>query len=359
MVGERPHRFRGFLLVAMCVAAGIAGVWTIIRCRRRTSITDQHIATDDPQAILTEANHFAFLSNSYRAAPLYARAEKMFRERGDKRDEIYAKIGLMRAKAETMSFVKLSDFLGGQLATPLVQNDRELKLWCLTAKGMTDIEVNVPAAKKDWDEAEAVARSLKEKQWESRAKGELGLIAFLQGNSLKAGRLLGGALLSAIKSGDVGAEIRYLELLGNGFEVQRRYEEGLLVFNHAISVANSCPDCGFPYMAYEGRGEALTALGKTDEARSALTICLNTARREQREGHAAQTLILLGKLSLKTGNQAAAVNEMEGAVAVAGKFNYYRMDADALFDLANIYEQRGDLACGGNLIMSEFFRENG
>ncbi len=57
-----------------------------------------------------------------------------------------------------------------------------------------------------------------------------------------------------------------------------------MVFNHAISVANSCKDCGFPYMAYEGRGEALTALGKTDDARSTLTKCLNTARQEQRQG---------------------------------------------------------------------------
>jgi CHAT domain-containing protein len=343
MFGKGRTRVHLYLVAALCVAATMAGFWLIIKRRRRKLSADQHIVANGPQAILAEANHFAFLSNSYRAEPLYAEAEELFRERGDKRDELYAKIGLMRATAETMSFVKLSDFLGAKLATPLVQNDPELKLWCLTAKGMTDIEVNVPVAKKDWQEAEVLARKLHEKQWEARANGELGLIAFLQDDSLKAGRLVGGALLSAMKSGDVGAEIRYLELLGNGFEVQRRYEEGLLVFNHAISVANSCKDCGFPYMAYEGRGEELTALGKTDDARSTLTKCLNTARREQRQGHEAQTLILLGKLSLKSGNKAEAVNEMEEAAAIAGKFNYYQLDEDDLFELANIYEQRGEL----------------
>jgi CHAT domain-containing protein/predicted negative regulator of RcsB-dependent stress response len=189
-----------------------------------------------------------------------------------------------------------------------------------------------------------LARELKEKQWEARAKGELGLIAFLQGDSLKAGRLVGGALLSAIRSGDVGAAIRYLELLGNGFEVQQRYEEALMVFNHAISVANSCKDCGFPYMAYEGRGEALTALGRTRDARSTLTKSLRRARREQRQGHEAQTLIFLGKLSLKTGDEAEAINEMEEAAAIAGKFNYYQLEEDDLFELAQIYEQRGGLA---------------
>ena len=254
MFGEGHQRFRASVLATMlCVAAGIAGVWVILRWRQKRPSSNQNFTSNDPKAILAEANRFAFLSNSFRAAPLYAKAEQIFRERGDKQDELYAKIGLMRAKAETMSFVKLSDFIGSQLAKPMVQNDPELKLWCLTAKGMTDIEVNFPAAKKDWQEAEVLARELKEKPWEARARGELGLIAFLQGDSLKAGRLVGGALLSAIKSGDVGAEIRYLELLGNGFEVRRRYEEALMVFNHAISVANSCKDCGFPYMAYEGR----------------------------------------------------------------------------------------------------------
>jgi tetratricopeptide (TPR) repeat protein len=344
MFGEGRRRPQAFTLVVLCVVTGIVGVWVILRWRQKMPSSNRKFASNDPKAILAEANHFAFLSNSYRAGPLYAKAEQMFRERGDKRDELYARIGGLRAEAETMSFVKLSDFIGSQLAKPMVQNDPELKLWCLTAKGMTDIEVNVSAAEKDWQAAEVLARELKEKPWEARAKGELGLIAFLQGDSLKAGRLVGGALLSAIKTGDVGAEIRYLELLGNGFEVQRRYEEALMAFSHAISVANSCKDCGFPYMAYEGRGEALTALSKPDDARSTLTKCLNRARRERRQGHEAQTLILLGKLSLKTGDEAEAINEMEEAAAIAGRFNYYQLDEDDLFELAQIYEQRGELA---------------
>jgi tetratricopeptide (TPR) repeat protein len=320
------------------------GVWIFLKGPQRRGTSSQHVPANDPKAILAEANHFAFLSNSYRAEPLYAKAEEMFRERGDKRDELYAKIGRLRAEAETMSFVKLSDFLESKLTTPLVQNDPKLKLWCLSAKGMTDIEVNVPAAKKDWQEAELLASTLKERQWEARAQGELGLIAFLQGKSLKAGQLVGGALLSAIKSGDVGAEIRYLELVGNGLEVQGRSEDAQYFFDRAINVAKSCKDCGFPYMAYEGKGEALTALDRTEEARAVLIECLNEAKRERRTGHTAQTLILLGKRSLKTGNAAEAIKEMETAAIIAGKYKYYRMDADDLFDLANIYEHRGELA---------------
>jgi tetratricopeptide (TPR) repeat protein len=342
MPGKRRIRAYTYLLPVVLVAAGAVGACVIVKWREEPSPAENATA-NGPKAILAEANHFAFLSNSYRAEPLYAKAEQMFSERGDRRDELYAKIGRLRAEAETMSFAKLSAFIGSQLARPLVQHDPELKLWCLTAKGMTDIEVNVPAAKADWQEAEALARRLKESQWEARAKGELGLIAFLQGNSLKAGQLVGAALLSAMSSGDRGAEVRYLELIGNGLEVQGRSEEAEYFFNRAIRIVKSCQDCGFPYMAYEGKGEALAALGKFDDARAALTECLNRARHEQRSGHAAQTLILLGKLSLKTGQTAGGIDELEEAAGIAGKFNYYQLEEDDLFELAGIYKQQGEL----------------
>jgi CHAT domain-containing protein len=344
MLGEGRRRVRVFLLVAAIIAAAGVAVLYVFKVRKNTRSSGLSALSNDPHAILTEANHFALLSNSFAAEPLYVRAEQMYRERGDRRNELYAKIGRIRAQAETMSFVDISNFLASQLTTPMVQNDPELKLWCFTAKGMTDNEINVPAAKKDWEETEVLARALKDKRWEARAKGELGLIGFLEGDSWKAGRLVGGALLSAMASGDIGAQIRYLELIGNGLEVQRRPEDAQYFFDRAISLANSCKDCGFPYMAYEGRGEALAELGKTDEGRAALTKCLNEARHEQRQGHEAQTLILLGRLSLKTGNTSVAVSQMEAAAATSERLNYFRMEGDALFELAKVYEQQGDFS---------------
>lgn len=344
MTGAGRRRVCVFLLVAVFIAVAGVAVRYIFRVRQNTRSSGLSALSNDPRGILAEANHFAFLSNSAAAEPLYARAEQMFRDRGDKRNELYAKIGRIRAQAETMSFVDISNFLGSQLATPMVQGDPELKLWCLTAKGMTDNEINVPAAKKDWEETEALARVVKDKQWESRAKGELGLIGFLEGDSWKAGRLVGGALLSAMASGDIGAQIRYLELIGNGLEVQRRPEDAQYFFDRAINLANSCKDCGFPYMAYEGKGEALAELGKTDEGRAVLTECLNEARHEQRQGHEAQTLILLGRLSFKTGNVAEAISEMEAAAATSERLNYFRMEGDVLFELAKVYERQGDFS---------------
>jgi hypothetical protein len=152
----------------------------------------------DSQALLGTADHFYWLNNGPAAAPLYARAEKLFSDRRDTRNELHAKVGRLRSQAETMSFVDLSRFLDEQLQNPIVQNDKKLRLWCLVAKGYTDIEIDYRATKRDWLEAQEIANVLGEKQWATRASGELGLVAFLEGNPGRAARLLGGALLSTM-----------------------------------------------------------------------------------------------------------------------------------------------------------------
>jgi hypothetical protein len=122
----------------------------------------------DPQALLGIADHFYWLNNGPAAAPLYARTEKLFSERGDARNELHAKVGRLRSEAETMSFVHLSRFLDEQLENPIVQSDKRLRLWCLIAKGYTDIEIDYRATKRDWLEAQEIANVLAEKQWANR-----------------------------------------------------------------------------------------------------------------------------------------------------------------------------------------------
>src|SRR4029077_18197842 len=210
----------------------------------------------DPQALLGIADHFYWLNNGPGAAPLYARAEKLFSDRGDARNELYAKVGRLRSEAETMSCVDLSRFLNKQLQNPIVQTDKRLRLWCLIAKGYTDIEIDYRATKRDWLEAQEIANELGEKQWATRASGELGLVAFLEGSPGRAARLLGSALLSTMASGDTGGQIRFLELIGRGFEEVNRHTEALRFFERAIKLADAEKDSGLPFMAYEGKARA-------------------------------------------------------------------------------------------------------
>ncbi len=80
--------------------------------------------------------------------------------------------------------------LGQELELSIVKNDQPLRLWCLAGKGYTDPEINALSAKQAWQEAQTIAHQLRESQWDARAKGELGIIAFLEGDSRRAATMV-------------------------------------------------------------------------------------------------------------------------------------------------------------------------
>jgi CHAT domain-containing protein/tetratricopeptide (TPR) repeat protein len=339
---------RAGFAIAVVVVLTTASYYVVTAHRREATPIRPNSAdmqkSADPQLLLKAADRFYFLNNGPAAAPLYARAEKLFSERGDAQNEIHAMVGRLRSEAETMSFVDLSHFLNEQLQNPIVQGDKKLRLWCLIAKGYTDIEIDYRASKRDWLEAQELAKSLGENQWETRASGELGLIGFLEGNPGRAARLLGGALLSTMANGDTAGQVRFLELLGRGFEEVNRHAEGLKFFDRAIKLAEADPDCGLPFMGYEGKAQALVSLGRNDEAKVVLENALAKARSQEKRGHEAQLLILLGKLAAQKGDRQQAVKYLEDAGQFATQAQFYRMEADAMFELAQIYRDSGDLA---------------
>src|ERR1035438_4623076 len=297
----RRVSIRAGLATAVVVVLTTASYYVVTAYRReatRIRLTSADVQQSaDPQVLLKAADRFYFLNNGPAAAPLYAKAENLFSERGDARNELHAKVGRLRSEAETMSFVDLSHFLNEQLQNPIVQSDKKLRLWCLIAKAYTDIEIDYRASKRDWIEAQDIARSLGESQWVTRASGELGLIAFLEGNPGRAARLLGGALLSTMTNGDIAGQVRFLELLGRGFEEVNRNAEALRFFERAIKLAEADRDCGLPFIGYEGKAQALVSLGRTEEAKVVLENALTKARTQEKRGHEAQLLILLGKLA--------------------------------------------------------------
>ena len=125
----RRVSIRAGLATAVVVVLTTASYYVVTAYRReatRIRLTSADVQQSaDPQVLLKAADHFYFLNNGPAAAPLYARAEKLFSERGDARNELYAKVGRLRSEAETMSFVDLSRILNEQLQNPIVQNDQE------------------------------------------------------------------------------------------------------------------------------------------------------------------------------------------------------------------------------------------
>jgi tetratricopeptide (TPR) repeat protein len=301
-------------------------------------------ASNNPDTLLAEANRLAWVFNWPKAEPLYVRAEELFKQRGDTRNEIYARVGRIRAQAEaSSSWVEVSEMLAQQLEFSVAKTDQRLRLWCLAAKGYTDLEINPRSAKRAWTEARKIAHTLKEPEWEARAGGELGVITFLEGDSRRAGTMVGDAFLSAMASGDVGAQIRYLELLGQGFTEGKRYAEGMAFFNRAIKIANATPDVGFPFMAFEGKAECLVAQCKPDEPRSVLEQALPVARKNGKLGYETMILFRLGELELRAGNRQKGLELLEQAGATGQTHNFYRLVGQIMFVLASSYRDAGDL----------------
>lgn len=115
---------------------------------------------------------------------------------------------------QTRQLGALSGEMALLLAQPLVAI--RLRLRGLTVKGDVDLEWDVLAALRDWQQVRELARQLGDAAWENRANGELRMIAFLRGNTGEATKAVQQAMDTARKLGDVGGELRYLSAIGNG-----------------------------------------------------------------------------------------------------------------------------------------------
>ncbi len=306
-------------------------------------ITPESLNNVDASVLLAEANRLSWLFNWPKAEPLYIRAEELFKQKGDPRNEIYARVGRIRAQSESMSYLDVSRMIQAEIESAAAKADPKLMLWCLVEKGYTDIEINVASSKRAWLDARALAHSLGETQWETRAEGELGVIAFLEGDSKRAAAMMGDAVLSAMASGDVGEQVRTLEMLGNGFNEVHRYGEALAFFDRAIKISKQNPDCGFPFMAYEGKGWTLAGEGNLEEAGRTLDYALTAARQNEKYGHQSQILIEKGEIALRIGNRQQAIEYLERGGDLGRQHAFLRMAAQAMFDLARIYRDAGDL----------------
>src|ERR1700685_3693972 len=224
----------------------------------------------EAERLLGEGDKFAWLKNWQAAEPFFEKAEILFRERGDKRNELYARISRMRGQLPSRGLFETSTYLASVLDDPLTRDDARLRLRCLTVKGDVDLDFDTALAARDWTEVSSIAKRLEDAAWVNRANGELGIISFVQGDYRTGTVRVMGALSQATKLKDMGAQIRYLTLVGVGLIQLQRNEQAISVFDQALAVAQTIPDLGQPVMPYAGKAEALAALGRTAEAKKLL-----------------------------------------------------------------------------------------
>ncbi|HTT17784.1 MAG TPA: hypothetical protein VMG82_02500, partial [Candidatus Sulfotelmatobacter sp.] len=108
---------------------------------------------DAAKHLLAEGDRLAWLKNWQAAEPFFAKAETLFRAAGDRRNELYAQISRIRGELQRRGLFETSTQLDSILDDPLLKNDPQLRLRCLTVKGDVDLDFDTDLAARDWTEA--------------------------------------------------------------------------------------------------------------------------------------------------------------------------------------------------------------
>ena len=301
-------------------------------------------ATDDPDVLLKKALHLGDLYNWADAAPMFTEAEQLYAARGDRRNALYAHLGLIRSTMEQLSLPEISEKLGAELdKNPLLQSDKELRLFCLMVLGDIDGELDAAPMRRDWEAALKLAQALGDKKLENRASGELGFALFLEGDMTSARQKVAGALMGAMMFGDIGAQIRYLAAVGHAYVQLGSYDDALGYFDKALKIAAANPDAGYQFVVNEGRLQAFRGMGKLDAAEQLANEIIAQAQARQKHVKETQALITAGTIETAKGDDAKAMENFEKAIELAQKGHFTRLLADAQFYLEDIYRKKGDL----------------
>ncbi|HUK34404.1 MAG TPA: hypothetical protein VLV86_10855, partial [Vicinamibacterales bacterium] len=301
------------------------------------------VARGDFEQRLNEADRRAWLTDWYGALPIYADVEKRAAAAGDERDSIYAKFGTLRGLMQTMSLADASEQIATKLEAPVAKRDARLRLRGLTVKGDIDLEWNVQAARRDWQQVKQLAADLGEKGWENRANGELGMIAFLMGNTGGATTLVRGALETATRSGDVGGQLRYMGAIANGLLLAGYAPLAMTYVDRALAFSNDHPEAGFPFVVYSTKVQALINTGRLDEAEQFAKKEIAAAQAGDRHIKEIELSMMLAQIAEKRGQEAQRTAYLQHAVEIAKAGHVQRLLANGEEGLAEAYRTRGDL----------------
>jgi CHAT domain-containing protein len=295
-----------------------------------------------PEDSIQRARQLAWLNNWAEAARVFERLKGTGRLIGDEPTALFAKAVDIRGNIEALPLPSAARELAEILSSGAAQRNPELRLQILAMKGDIEFQYDLPAAEKTWIEVRDLASRLGRAAWESRAGGELGCIAFLNGEVFTALRMVAKAYLEAEMRGDVAAQIKRLTALGEGLAEFGRPADAIRFFDRALMRSSQNPDVYFPFTAYLGKARLLLATPRADEGRRMLFGSLEQARRQDMKVRETRILAVLGDDAVRTGDREAAVKWLKEAANVAMRSGLHRIEADAGSRLASLLSDGGD-----------------
>jgi len=294
--------------------------------------------------MLKEAERLFWLDNWVKARPLYVQCERDFQQRGDIKNALLAKFSRLRADSESvLSYPEVSRLLAEALKSIIVQTNPELRLRCLIVKATADLSINDPInSGHEWTEVLALAQQLGEQGWAERAQGELGIVAFLKGETAKAVELNETEYSAAKALNDVAGQIRSRSLKGVGLLEQGQVEAALPLLDEALALSKANPDVRFPLMAYMGKSQALEQQGNNRESRELLEEARGFVNGTNMSVYKADLLVALGNKAAKSKDVTSARKLYEQAAEAANRAGMPRPYADAMFHLTDLSVSAGD-----------------
>src|SRR5215831_6082069 len=177
--------------------------------------------------------------------------------------------------------------------------------------------------------------------------GELGCIAFLNGQAFTALKKVSTSLVRAEVYNDVAEKMKRLTALGEGLAEFGRPADALAFFNRALALSGEQPDAYFPFTAYLGKAHLLLERG-SNEGHSMLVKGLADAQRQNQRVRESRILIVLGDDAVRVSNTNDALKWFNTALDVARSAGLGRIEAEAGSKLASVLVERGELDDAAN-----------
>jgi CHAT domain-containing protein len=295
-----------------------------------------------PEALLARADEMSWLNSWIEAEPLYRQAEIQFTEKHQLSKALYARVSEMPAYSESSTSVPAQiALLTRDLALPEA-HEPETRLRVLTILGMLEVNYDSGMARKTWEEVEALALRQHHYLLASRAIGEQGIAAFLLGDIATAKKKVVKAWMVA-KAADPGARIRYASMYGAGLVELHKYNEALGPLNEAIKFANKTHGAAYPTIAITAKIEALSGLGRNQEALALAGEEMQRVASYHLAGHLYELYQTRAGVYERMGQFDQAVSDYGQAVQYAKQLSYWRglTQVDGL--LAKAYLHQGAL----------------
>jgi CHAT domain-containing protein len=310
-----------------------------------TVFNSRLLAQNTPETLLERGLYFTNLYNWHAARPYFTRSQKMFEAAGDKRNALYAQLGAIRAGVDPAPIPELSFRLDQELsANPLLQSDKELRMFCLIVKGDFDGESDTAAMRRDWTEVASLARALGNTKWEYRAQGQLGFADFHDGDLPGAQRNVAQALIGATKIGDIGGEIFYLSATAYGLTKQGMNDQSIQYADRAIAIADANPDTGFPIVAHQARLLAMVQAGQIGAAQEELKRLMNRPEAQASDDQLSELNSTASQIARSQGDMAGAIAYLSEALQHAEIIDNKNAIPQFESELSDLYRLSGNLS---------------